>query len=135
MKRTFREIIQEVDEARANVFSEEQKFIWLCELVAQLQTEEWKYNFLPQQDYAYDIDNNVPSPHGYDLTRAYRAWLRYSINVAQEDYDLAEQDKIEYDMIRAEYRSWRIQRYGPHGEKRNERTYFERHVDLLDGLR
>jgi parallel beta-helix repeat protein len=130
---TFRDIIREVDNSRANIYSEEQKFIWLCELVAQLQTEEWAYAILPSPDYINDIDNNVPSPAGYDLTRAYKSWLRYRINTEQEDYDLAEQDKIEYDQIRAEYRSWRIRKYGPHGQKEHEKIFFERRHNAPHG--
>jgi hypothetical protein len=126
VRRTYRQVIKDVDDIRANVFSEEQKFNWLCELVAQLQAEEWRYGVLPTPDYADDIDDNVPSPVDYDLSRLYESWLRWRVNMAQEDYDLAEQDKLEYDQIRAEYRSMRIREHGPHGRRRHEKEYEER---------
>lgn len=112
---TVQDAINYADALRHNAFPEEIKLAWLSEIEGKLATEirlesaESLEDWLPytQEDMGEELRVGVP------YTGVYTWWLIAQADMANAEYDLAQNSMAMFNQAWAEYLRWYCQKYDP----------------------
>lgn len=126
---TIREVIERVDEAKPNAFSEKQKLYWLTALDGQIAADTFLMDIVEirqlQHQYPDGMDRGLLVEYPHD--EVYDLWLMAKIDFENGEYNKYQNTMEAYNAAYRNFRRWFAEVYEPAqgGMKRSGRpTYY-----------